>query len=459
MSFEYDFEQNYDFVLYDYGCIEVSAMELYSDIFQLGYGVIQKSGEYNTHKANPIALGSWDGKIKRRIMLDDTFEEQLQDFQQADWAVLNGLTYWGKSNTANNQAYLHALMFDLDGITVQSLINFLYAAHGDAWDGHGAYPIPNYIIRSGENVHLYYVFEEPVPLYPKAKQELKKLKYALTRIMWNPHTSEIKTPQYQGLNQGFRIVGGKTKNGGRVRAYKLNLHPFCIDELNDYVSDENKADIKEPKQSKLTLEQAKIMYPEWYERVVVNGEKPITVHNQTVWKVKEDLYNWWLRKLQNSDGVTYGHRYFCVMALAIFAAKCGITNKKRVKQDAINLIPTFNQINEDEPFTQTDINSALDCLDLRYTTFPRADIEKLTAILMPANKRNFRKQELHMQIMTAIRDTIYPNGEWRDGNGRKPKKQLVLDYAKEHPTANHSQIARELNISRPTVIKWLKTSV
>ena len=35
MPFEYDFGQNYDFVLYDYGCIEVSAMELYSDIFQL----------------------------------------------------------------------------------------------------------------------------------------------------------------------------------------------------------------------------------------------------------------------------------------------------------------------------------------------------------------------------------------------------------------------------------------
>lgn len=36
------------------------------------------------------------------------------------------------------------------------------------------------------------------------------------------------------------------------------------------------------------------------------------------------------------------------------------------------------------------------------------------------------------------------------------KADLVREYAAEHPDANHSEIARALGISRPTVIKWLK---
>ena len=44
---------------------------------------------------------------------------------------------------------------------------------------------------------------------------------------------------------------------------------------------------------------------------------------------------------------------------------------------------------------------------------------------------------------------------WRDGNGRKPKADLVREYAAAHPDASHSAIARELGISRTTVIKWL----
>ncbi len=49
-------------VLLEYGASEVSAMEVYSDIFQLGDGFIQTEGEPGgLHKANPIILGSFGG--------------------------------------------------------------------------------------------------------------------------------------------------------------------------------------------------------------------------------------------------------------------------------------------------------------------------------------------------------------------------------------------------------------
>lgn len=439
-----------------YGGYEVKAMQVYSDIFDLGYGKIQKSGEYHTLKPNPIIIGNWSGKIKRQIMLEDTFKEQLKNFQTADWAFMNGLTYWGRENKAQNQGQLCCFMIDYDGVTSKLFENFLYGAHAKVFDGHGFYPIPNYIILSGNNIHLYYLLEEPISLHPKAKTELKKLKYGLTRLCWNHNTSEIKIPQYQGINQGFRIIGGNTKNNSVVKAYQLNTHPFSIAELNEYVSSDDRADVEVVINlgSKYSLSEAKQKFPEWYQRVIVEKRPKKT------WKCKEDLYKWWLEKLQKRDNVLYGHRYFCIMALAIYAAKCGILDKDRVKNDAMKLLEPFNNIKADEPFTERDIDSALECLDLRYCTFPKHDIEKITAITLPTNRRNGRPQKEHLKIARYVCNIYNPNNSWRNKNGRPKgsgtKKDLIISYKKEHPKATQRDIAKALNISPTTVNKWLK---
>lgn len=444
-------------VIESFGGQEVSPMVVYSDIFELGYGRVQRTGEESDKKPNPIILGAFNGKIERQIMLEDTFYEQLEHFWGADWAILNGVTYWGRRNTANGQGQLCALIFDLDGVTRDTLYAFLSAAHGDAWDGHGAYPIPNYIVLSGENVHLYYLMDNPITLYPKNKIELKKLKFALTTLMWNPYTSKEKKPQYQGLNQGFRVIGGKTKKGGLTRALRLSQTPFSVAELNEYVPEKDQADVNDDiKSTKYTLAEAKELYPEWYERVIL--------HKQKYWTVKEDLYKWWLRRLQSCDGVTFRHRYFTVMALAIFAAKCGILDRERVKKDAMTLIPSYTQINPDFPFYENDIDCALECLDLRFCTFPRKDIEKITGIPMPPNKRNGRAQEQHLARIRVLQEFDYPDGSWRNTSGRPkgaknkkyPKRDQIRDYKQKHPEATQREIAKALGISPTTVNKWLK---
>lgn len=40
--------------------------------------------------------------------------------------------------------------------------------------------------------------------------------------------------------------------------------------------------------------------------------------------------------------------------------------------------------------------------------------------------------------------------------GSGEKCELIRSYAREHPDANHSEIAKALGVSRPTVIKWLR---
>lgn len=438
-------------------------MEVYSDIFRLGDGFIQTEGEPGgLCKANPIILGSFgghydsDGKLvgdrrRRRILFEDTFEETLAEFRDANWAITNGLTYWGRANTADAQSKMCAMIFDLDGQDDGTLTAFLYNCRSD----YPVYPEPNYIILSGHNVHLYYVLEEPADLYPNTKSLLKDMKYHLTDRMWNKHTSrEWEHPQHQGINQGFRVIGGKTKDGGTVRAFAVNTHPFSLEELNDFLPPEQQVDLsKKWRETRYTLEQAKERFPEWYEKVIVGGGRA-----DGSWNAKEDLYNWWLRKIR--AGATFSHRYFCLMALAIYAVKCGITDRKRVKADMDSLVPFLDSVDTEHPFgNDHEVENALECLDLRYKKFPIKDLERISGIAIPKNKRNYRKQALHLRMARSNLEILSEDaGHALQGRpkGSGEKRELIRSYAREHPDANHSDIAKALGVSRSTVIKWLR---
>ena len=193
------------------------------------------------------------------------------------------------------------------------------------------------------------------------------------------------------------------------------------------------------------MEAAKEKYPDWYERKIKGNEK------KKSWKVKRDLYDWWLGRIKNE--ATYGHRYFCIMALAIYAIKCNISFEE-LEKDSFDLIPRMNEANPQEPFTHEDVLSALNAYDENYKNFPREDLEKLTAIAMTANKRNYRTQEQHLERARAVQEIDYPKGSWR--YKQPSKEELVLDYIKENPNQTPTEIAKALNVSRPTVYKYIK---
>lgn len=56
--------------------------------------------------------------------------------------------------------------------------------------------------------------------------------------MWNKNTSVDEKVQKQGINQPFRILGGKCKKNApldRVEVYRVNQHPVNIEYLNRFV--------------------------------------------------------------------------------------------------------------------------------------------------------------------------------------------------------------------------------
>lgn len=446
--------------------VEVNGFDFYRFIFPNN----ELSGEMSGDYARPNAVYLYTPedeeqngrRLRRRIMLHDTWEQDYLDFVESNPMTLcSGLSYRGRTNRAEHAQRMHALIFDLDGVGYNEIMS-LFLRFDQPAEQIRTLPRPTFIVASGGGVHLYYVFETPIDLYPNIKVQLKTLKYALTFRIWEyKGTSQQKAIQYQTINQGFRMVGSVNgKYGTPLRAFQVGER-VTIEDLNPYVKPAERVDISRPFQpSKVTREQARLSYPEWYERVIIKGQK-----GRKKWAISEKvngsdpyaLYHWWIRRAGEVKG---GHRYFFLMCTAIYACKCDVP-KAKLRADMDEVFHELQQIKHENELTRADMDSALEAFAKEYYCFTINDVEKLTDIRIDRNKRNGRRQSLHLRIARANRDILCEERgkkDWREGAGR-PKgsgtaQARVAEYRAEHPAASVSEVARALQISRPTVYKW-----
>ena len=127
--------------------------------------------------------------------------------------------------------------------------------------------------------------------------------------------------------------------------------------------------------------------------------------------------------------------------------------KEEVKEDMFDVFDYLADIEHSNELTKDDLYTALEAYDREYYNFTIDDIEKLTDIRIERNKRNYRSQKLHLKGARAIQEINNPN--WREGNGRPSKENLVKEYLEENPDHNPTEIARNLGISRTTVYKYI----
>ncbi|WP_064613707.1 hypothetical protein, partial [Streptobacillus moniliformis] len=303
-------------------------------------------GQYNSIIVNIKKEKSFSKIITRDL-------EELPEFEGQDFVITSPITYIGRNRNSNNARYCYGIAFDIDGVFLSNLQDLLHQMRTKRL------PIANLIVNSGNGVHLYYLFEKPIALFDNIKVLLKDFKYKLTVEIWNMYTSSISEKQVQGIFQGFRLPGTKTKFGEIVTAFKFNDIPYAtIEYLNNFIYEEKKrltmdqiAMINKStyRHSKISLEKAKELYPDWYERRIVKGEK------RGKWNIKRDLYDWWLNKIKGNE-VKEGHRYFCLMSLAMYAIKCNI-DYEELKKDSYSLLAPMENLtmNEDNHFTKEDI--------------------------------------------------------------------------------------------------------
>lgn len=424
---------------------ELNYKEFYRAIFPIGTlepkGASGSTGLYNA-LALEIIPQEDKAKVKKYIITDEL--EQLDELVTHDnFIIISPISYVGRSRAAENARYIYALAIDLDGIeTKQNIKDLFYQISNDIL------PKPTYTVSSGSGLHLYYQFEKPIPCYKNIARQLTELKNALTRKIWNKYVTVLyEQPQYQSLFQGFRIVGGITKQGGKVRVFESGK-PIDIEYLNGFVEEGSRVTDYSYKSS-LTLAEAKIKYPLWYEKRI-EQQQP-----KGYWICKEDLYKWWLNRLKNE--ITVGHRYYSILVLAIYAKKCNIT-REQLEQDAFSLVPQLEQLTEQDNnhFTAADVLAALEMYNDNYFTFPIESIEKLTALKIKRNKRNGRKQKTHLAIARATLQILNEeNGKALQG--RPTKESIVTEWRQQHPNGTKAQCIRETGISKPTVYKHWKT--
>ena len=458
----------------------------YKDIWlpQKGSKSIDYSG-YGMWRYNPIVLYRTrkQGKlVNEHHILFKNDAESFDFLEERKFAIISPITYVGRNRYAKNAWYLYAFVLDLDGVGMSQLRDVIHQMNPNARDRYGNIiedvhaPMANIIVNSGHGLHLYYLLQHPVPLYKENVPLLRKMKHGLVNNVWNLYTSELGERQYQGIFQGFRVPESLTKFGEVIRAFRNADAPMhSLAELNEFLSeskltDEELAQLEGISTSKpigVTLDEAKRQWPDWYERVIINGDKL-----PKKWHVKRDLYDWWLRRLRDGkEPITQGHRYFCILTLAIYAMKCDI-EEEELKRDAYSLLYKMDRLttDKDNHFTAQDIEDALMGFKIWYCTFPRNSIRYLTGLEIKENKRNKREQNVHLKYARMIRDfKMMEKGKdkdrWWDGGGRPKGAKATMEnskvaseviaWRKSHPdNKNKSACARDLNLTRPTVRKW-----
>lgn len=438
---------------------EISYKDFYRDIFPVGSfeqkGVFEK-GKYNGIIVEVTGEKKSNGKTKvLRHTLTDDLEKLDEVVSRDNFCLMSPISYAGKTRDSSMARELYALTFDLDGIQTRikdgsewpyGLANFFHQV-----DKMKIMPKPTYVVSSGTGLHMYYVFDKPIPLFENVVDQLETLKKELTRMMWHDSISKLVDEiQYEPVCQGFRVVGTITKNGERAKAF-ITGEKVTIEYLNEFVSEEYQVK-RFAYKSNLTLDQAKEKYPEWYQKRIIDQEKKGT------WIFNRAVYDKWLKRLPKEANL--GHRYWAIWVLAVTAMKCGISQDE-LERDAFNLIDAMNEkdVNKDNPFTEDDVLAAMEGYDSAWFTYPIEKMSYRSNIPLVKTKRNGLKQNQHLYLarrrkadMKAI-DLPMKAPEGRP-KGSSKERETVLEWRENHPEGKKTDCIRDTGVSKPTVYKW-----
>lgn len=368
-----------------------------------------------------------------------------------NFCMIAPISYAGRVRKNDNARYMYALCIEVDHIKPKTgLQELIYSWVRDFL----AVPEPTYIVCSGAGLHLYFVFERPIPLWRNVFEQLTEIKKYFTPILWSQYISLASDAiQYESINQPFRCVGSRTKAGSYALAFKVGKK-ITIEQLNSFLPKELKLNCVY--KSKHTLDEAKRLYPEWYQRRIEQGQE------RGCYNRHKPIYYNWIDKILK--GAVVGKRYNCLENLCSLAVQCNI-EPEQVEADCRRIAEHFERLtdSDDNHFTEYDVLCALKTYHTASEQAYRRKIEyiaKKTGIPLTPNKRNGRKQIVHLmgaRALQQINDQV--NGtNWREGNGRPKesgtKAQQVFDYRAAHPDAKKIDCERETKLSRHTVLKW-----
>ena len=444
---------------------EVGAPAFYRDLFPVGS--LQKDRDKVVKGEYPaIAIQVKDDRNLRHTVTDDlSVIDQL--IKTDDFCIMSPVSYAGSSQRKKMAHALYALVIDLDFLKVKkgqpTGIETLFYYIDDLQE----FPRPTYIVASGTGLHLYFMLDKPLILYPNVMDSVAAYRKKITREIWTQYiTEKFLEVEYEGVTQGFRMVGTITKRGTRVRAF-LTGDKLSIEELNAFVPEASQIVSGKASTSTYTLDEASVLFPKWKERRIDKGLP------RNTYLLNPAVYHWWKRRVAAEGSV--GSRYWCIVALASYAAKCGIP-RGELERDAEELRKILDSRGRANAFTEKDVECALTAYRPGMVTYPIDDIVEKTNIPIKKNTRHGNKQYDWMQadvvnvwVSNELKERPNPckinrefvlsrmrsNGEIHGRPvGSGTKQEQIQAWRKAHPDGRKIDCQRETGISRPTILKW-----
>ncbi|MBQ5658766.1 MAG: hypothetical protein IIV02_04450 [Peptococcaceae bacterium] len=477
---------------------KVKPMDFYRDLFP--EGSLEMPGDFDSHKPNMIAATCYRKTPEEIAELEAKEAAELQEYEERraagerlprprkykkrivsnriifddmaelpdllanndplfEFIIIPPVAFSGKNRTKENAYHLWAFAIDLDGVGMGELEDLIHQIQNDV------VPEPTYIVNSGHGMHLYYCFEDPVPLYPYLYEELQALKNALTDVVWNRYTSTIPTDerQYQSIVQGYRAVGSASKLGKNypVTAF-LTGNKHTLQYLMEWATESKRVDFNEFKH--VTLDEARELWPEWYQYRIMQGlsRKPFKFKHRGV-------YDSWLQRMQ--QGAFDGNRYNCIAVLFAVAYKTEGIEFDEVMDDALELVPRLNRLTKKKSneFTVDDVLDASAYYDEKSLTLSLKGVYRMTKIHIEPNKRNKRKRKDHLHaenwlnekgrpISNVCKDNRELSLKLMRENGQIPGRpnahEKVAAYRVEHPEAKKADCHRDTGLDPKTIRKW-----
>lgn len=401
-----------------------------------------------------------EGKAQfRKELLFDNYQA-FEKTQNNRFALMGLCTMFGmQGRDGCHLSECHGFAIDLDAVRLKELQNLIGQMENDM------VPIPTMIVNSGHGLHLYYLFEQPIEVRDvNTITILTKLKKALVVVLWNEMTSIDPNLQFQGITQDMRVPGSWTKFGRNnkskcsyiLRAFRTGRR-VDLTYLSNFLEEKHYlpkdwASISEHK--RIPLEEAKKLYPKWYERIVVQGqEKGFYVQNR-------GLYEWWKKIITQNDvddtqTSRNGNRYLCIEILFVMAFKCQIPFEE-VMLDAVDLIPFMNQKPhpEENEFLLEDVLFASNAYKRKYVRWSNKTISRRAQIKLPkpSIERKGRTQEehlkraRHMRKLSSYEKVGRPKGS--------DKSAIVKEWRFNNPCGSKAACIRETGLDKKTVYKW-----
>jgi len=186
-------------------CEQINAKDFYESIF----------GDIT----DKLPLTYMNTKTERGGYKNIEINEAIETSKKMNNVALPVTTFFcgQKSNEFLNNMY--AIAVDADGVYYKELKELLDNDFRQATRPGINVPMPTYIVNSGHGTHLYYVFNDPIPVYKSQVEIINKLYRTMTSYITSDNRVGSKK-QSVWIGQPMRVVGSRTKIGTETTAFK-----------------------------------------------------------------------------------------------------------------------------------------------------------------------------------------------------------------------------------------------